>query len=90
VRSSDGGADVNPEGNVSSNGDRPSAKWLEIRTSQSDPCDAWLKIKYHGSWFYIASNDLASRESFTLLEAIFSSVVGSVPGAKPLLTLPVK
>jgi len=28
--------------------------------------------------------------SFGLLNALFESVVGNVPGAKPLLTLPIK
>ncbi len=27
--------------------------------------------------------------SFTLLEAMFSSVVGNVPGGEPLLTIPI-
>ncbi len=77
-------------GNVSADRQRPETDWLDIRTSQSNPSDAWLKVKYRGSWFYVAANDLKSRENFTLLEAIFSSVVGNIPGAKPLLTLPVK
>jgi len=76
--------------NVSSNRERPVADWVEIRTSLSEPSDAWLKVKHRDSWFYIASNDAKSRTSFMLLEAIFSSVVGNIPGAKPLLTLPVK
>jgi hypothetical protein len=37
-----------------------------------------------------AADDMQLRTSFTLLDAIFASVVGSVPGAKLLLTLPVK
>ena len=76
--------------NVSSNKARPLAGWVEIRTSPSEPSDAWLKVKHRDSWFYIAANDAKSRTSFMLLEAIFSSVVGNIPGAKPLLTLPVR
>ena len=75
---------------VSANRERPYTDWLDVRTSQSEPSDAWLKVNYRGSWFYIAADDLKSRTSFTLLDAIFFSVVGNVPGAKPLLTLPVK
>lgn len=78
------------QGNVSTDRESPETDWLEIRTSPTDPSDAWLKVKYRDSWFYIASSDTNSRVSFTLLEAIFSSVVGNMPGAKPLLTLPVK
>lgn len=69
---------------------RLAADWLNILGAQSEPSDAWLKVKYRGFWFYIAADDLRSRASFTLLSAIFASVVGSIPGATPLLTLPVK
>ncbi len=61
-----------------------------VLTSAHEPSDAWLKIKFRGYWFYIAAGDLKSRASFGLLNALFESVVGNVPGAKPLLTIPVK
>jgi len=64
--------------------------WLTVLVSEDEPSDAWLKVKFRGHWFYIADNDLKSRASFGLLNALFESVVGNVPGAKPLLTLPVK
>lgn len=63
---------------------------LEIRYSTEEPSDAWLKVRYRGLWFYIPGNDINSRISLGLLNAIFQSGVGNVPGAKPLLTLPVK
>jgi len=66
------------------------AEWLQIRTSSEQPEHAWISIKYRASWFYIADDDLKSRASFSLLNAMFSSIVGNVPGAKPVLTLPVK
>lgn len=65
-------------------------EWLTIHMSPSEPSDVWLKVNYRGNWFYIVANDLRSRTSFGLLDALFESVVGNVPGAKPLLTLPVK
>ena len=64
--------------------------WLTVRVSPDEPSDAWVKVNYRGNWFYIAATDLKSRASFGLLDALFESVVGDVPGAKPLLTLPVK
>lgn len=64
--------------------------WISILVSPERPADAWLRIEYRGYWFYIAANDLKSRTSFGLLNALFDSIVGNVPGAKPLLTLPVK
>jgi hypothetical protein len=68
----------------------PTAPWLKILSSASEPANAWLKIRREGTWYYIAADDLNSRVSFTLLRGLFSSVVGEVPGSKPLLTLPVK
>ena len=70
--------------------DRVDRDWLEIRSASMEPSNAWLKIKFRGSWFYIAANDLNSRRTFSLLDAMFASTVGNVPGAKPVLTLPVK
>lgn len=64
--------------------------WLNVHSSATEPFDAWVKIRYRGRWFYILGNDLASRTAFGMLDAIFESSVGNVPGAKPLLTLPVK
>ncbi|MDH3924321.1 MAG: hypothetical protein OET41_06900 [Xanthomonadales bacterium] len=61
---------------------------LTVLSSPTEPDDAWLKIKYRDVWFYVPSTDLNSRSTFGLLSALFSSVVGDVPGAKPILTLP--
>lgn len=68
---------------------RPEAEWFKVLTSLTEPDNSWLKVKYRGHWFYIAADDVNTRATFTLLDALFASVVGTVPGAKPLLTLPV-
>ena len=78
------------QGRARSDPDRLEQDWLKVLNSPTEPSDAWIKIKYRGYWFYIAEDDLNSRAAFTLLDAMFSSVVGNVPGGKPLLTLPVK
>ena len=64
-------------------------EYLDVRSSPEEPADAWLKVRYRGTWYFIPATDLQARTSFTLLSALFSSVVGEVPGAKPVLTLPV-
>lgn len=64
--------------------------WLTVRFADAEPSNAWVKVRHRGLWFYILGNDLGSRTSLGLLDAIFQSAVGNVPGAKPLLTLPVK
>ena len=63
---------------------------LTVLSSEDEPADAWLKVQYRGLWFYVPETDLNSRSSFGLFSALFSSVVGDVPGADPVLTLPVK
>lgn len=65
-------------------------EYLTVLWSENEPENAWLKVEYQGRWFYIPATDLNARASFSLVSTLFSSVVGEVPGAKPLLTLPVK
>lgn len=70
--------------------DRVDNDWLIIYSSATEPANAWIKIRYRDTWFYILDNDLNSRASFALLDAMFASIVGNVPGAKPLPKLPVR
>jgi len=65
------------------------ADWLVIKSSESAPGDNSLSIEYRGHWFYIDDTDLQSRETFAMLTALFAVVGGTVPGAHPVLTLPV-
>jgi hypothetical protein len=64
--------------------------WLVIKSSDSRPPDSSLSTEYRGHWFYIDDKDLKSRETFSMLTALFAVVGGTVPGAHPVLTLPVK
>ena len=70
---------------TSNRGDRQ----FVIRSSREEPSNATLRIKHHGHWFYIPDNDLKSREEFALITALFAVTGGTVPGAHPVLTLPV-
>ncbi len=63
--------------------------WFVIKSAKDEPANATLRIKHHGHWFYIPDNDLQSRESFALINALFAVTGGTVPGAHPVLTLPV-
>ena len=64
--------------------------WLVIMSSDSEPSNTSLVIEYRGHWFYIDDRDLQSRETFAMLTALFAVVGGTVPGAHPVLTLPVR
>ena len=63
--------------------------WFVVKSSDSEPSNSSLKIEYRGNWFYIDDTDLQSRETFAVLTALFAVVGGTVPGAHPVLTLPV-
>jgi len=65
------------------------ADWLVVKSSADKPDNSSLRIKYRGNWFYIDDTDLKSRETFALITALFAVVGGTVPGAHPVLTLPV-
>ena len=61
---------------------------LIIWSSEDEP-DHSLRIRYRGHWFYIEDSDLESREQFALMNALFAVVGGTVPGATPVMTIPV-
>ena len=63
--------------------------WLTIKSSRDEPSNATLRIKFRGNWYYIEDSDLKSREAFSMLNAMFAVTGGTVPGANPILTLPV-
>jgi hypothetical protein len=61
---------------------------LVIKSSKSEP-DSMLRTNHRGYWFYIDDSDLESRKQFALLNALFAVVGGTVPGAAPVMTIPV-
>jgi hypothetical protein len=61
---------------------------LVIKSSKSEP-DSMLRTNYRGYWFYIDDSDLESRKQFALLNALFAVIGGTVPGASPIMTIPV-
>ena len=73
---------------VDSNQGTERDKGLIIRSSKEEP-DHSLRIRYRDYWFYIEDGDLESREQFALMNALFAVVGGTVPGATPVMTIPV-
>jgi hypothetical protein len=62
---------------------------LVIQNSKDEPSNAAIRAKYRDHWYFIADNDLQSRASFALINALFAVTAGTVPGANPVLTIPV-
>lgn len=61
---------------------------LRIRSSEQRPADAFVRVFYRGTWFYIDDTDLQSKSTFGLLAQLFNLQAGEVPTTSPLLTLP--
>ena len=62
--------------------------WLAIHSSDTEPSSK-LRIQHNGHWFYIDDSDIRSRKTFAMLNALFAVVGGTVPGAAPVMTIPV-
>ena len=62
---------------------------MRIASSNLPPGNAYVAIRYRGSWFYVDDSDLASKSTFSLLMQLFALQAGDVNSAGPVLTLPV-
>ena len=80
-------ANANIEHDLTSNASKQ--EWFVIRSSDSKPSNSSMKVEYRGHWFYIDDSDLKSLETFAMINALFAVVGGTVPGAHPVLTMPV-
>jgi len=62
---------------------------MRITSSSLPPGNAYVAIRYRGSWFYVDDSDLTSKSTFSLLMQLFALQAGDVKSAGPVLTLPV-
>ena len=63
---------------------------LTIHWSPSKPEKAAIAIPYQGNWYYVAKNDVASKQTFVLLAQMTKMLSGLSSGNTPTLTLPVQ
>jgi hypothetical protein len=61
---------------------------FRVRTSESEPKRAAVKIRYRGHWFFIGDDDLESKSTFMLLTQLFNMQAGRAALPVPLLTIP--
>lgn len=61
---------------------------FRVASSSKAPDDAFVRIKYRGTWFYIDDSDLTSKSTFNLLDQLFQLQSGNAQTAAPMLTLP--
>lgn len=62
---------------------------FHIRSSESEPARAAVKVFYRDSWFYIADNDADSKTTFALISMLHMLQSGETSKITPLITLPV-
>lgn len=63
---------------------------MNISSSNTEPCDVFVKAYVHNHWFYIKNSDLDSKATFTLLARLMALAAGKDLGGTggPVLTLP--
>jgi hypothetical protein len=62
---------------------------FQIKSSSEKPSDAFVSIKYRGSWFYIDDTDVESKRTYSLFSQIFAIQAGNIKVERPTLTLPI-
>ncbi len=60
---------------------------LQIKSQDSYPWDAFVKVRYRGTWFYIDDSDLNSKTTFGLLSYLFYLQAGGIESIGPVTTL---
>lgn len=61
---------------------------FRVASSKKSPDNAFVRVEYRGTWFYIDDSDLTSKSTFNLLDQLFQLQSGNAGSAAPMLTLP--
>ncbi len=61
---------------------------FRVASSKKAPNNAFVRVEYRGTWFYIDDSDLTSKSTFNLLDQLFQLQSGNTGSAAPMLTLP--
>ena len=48
-----------------------------------------MRVRAHERWFYIDARDIASKQTFALLETAYALQAGDVPPVTTILTPPI-
>jgi hypothetical protein len=62
---------------------------MRISSGEASPANAYVRVHYRDHWFYIDNADLASKQTFALLETAIALQAGDVPPISTVLTLPI-
>lgn len=65
--------------------DRPLAR---ILSGQKAPADAYVAVRYRGTWYWIRDDDMTSKSVFSFLMIFFSLAETGTPSVSPVVTIP--
>ena len=63
---------------------------IQIRSSESEPADAFVSIRYRRHWFWIDDRDLKSKRTFSFMMVLFTLAETGDAAPLPLLTIPAR
>lgn len=63
--------------------------FFRVNRSASRPTRAAVEVLHEGSWYWIAEDDLLSKQLFSLIRDLYDLQVKSQSGGRPILTIPV-
>lgn len=61
---------------------------IRVRTSPSQPADAFAAVQYRDNWYWVDDRDFASKRAMTILMLFFSLTETGVARQAPVLTVP--
>ncbi len=62
---------------------------FRVASSSKQPDNAFVRVQYRDTWFYIDDSDLSSKSTFNLLDQLFQLQSGNTGNVAPMLTLPI-
>ena len=62
---------------------------IQVSSSRFEPSDAYVSVKHHGHYFSISQRDVASKNTFALLQILYQIQAGDIKAVQPVLTLPI-
>jgi hypothetical protein len=62
---------------------------FRVASSSKQPDNAFVRVQYRDTWFYIEDSDLSSKSTFNLLDQLFQLQSGNTGNVAPMLTLPI-
>lgn len=62
-------------------------KLFKVHCQETEPKNAFLKVRHRGYWFYIADDDPFSKQTYSLLNTVNLLQTSGSKGVSPLLTI---